>query len=91
MKNIECPVNLKSDSIERIEIPEIPLEAIREARNSKQRYVRMERKKISECILNAKNSYGIEYGGLFVGDLDIDIKSSNKNFYNRIFFIKEVK
>ena len=30
-KNIKWPVNFKSGSLERVEIPEIPLEAIREA------------------------------------------------------------
>lgn len=47
---------------------------LRAMRNSKQRYIRKERKKISECILNAKNSYGTEYEKLIVGDLDIDLE-----------------
>ncbi len=33
-KNIKWPVNFKTGSMERVEIPEIPLEAIREAINS---------------------------------------------------------
>ena len=45
----------------------------RAMRNSKQRYIRKERKKISECILNAKNSYGDEYENLIIGDLDVDM------------------
>lgn len=46
---------------------------LRAMRNSKQRYIRNERKKISECILNAKNSYGNEYANLIIGDLDVDM------------------
>ena len=47
---------------------------LRAMRNSKQRYIRKERKKVSECILNARNSYGNEYANLIVGDLDIDME-----------------
>ena len=34
---------------------------LRAMRNSKKRYLRNERKKISECILNAKDVYGLGF------------------------------
>ena len=45
---------------------------LRAMRNSKQRYMRNERKKISECILNAKDVLGEEYGESIIGAIDID-------------------
>lgn len=46
---------------------------LRAMRNSKQRYIRRERKKINECILNERNAYGNEYANLIVGDIDVDM------------------
>lgn len=62
---------------------------LRAMKNSKQRYMRTEKKKRNECILNTKNIFGTEYSQLIIGAVDIDFEEflkfpeniENENLY----------